>query len=73
MRVLGFRWQQGRSNQLKQLSIISNSNDIYKCAFITNLAVFLRTMVELITNIKVKLSPLMELENDIFEEIELKC
>ncbi len=36
-------------------------------------AVFYRTMVELITNIKVILSPLMELEKDIFEEVELKC
>ncbi len=36
-------------------------------------AVFLRTMVELITNIKVILSPLMEWVNDIFEVVELKC
>ncbi len=36
-------------------------------------AVFFRTMVELITNIKVILSPLMELDNEIFEEVELKC
>ncbi len=36
-------------------------------------AVFYRTMVELITNIKVILLPLMELENDIFEEADLKC
>ncbi len=73
MRVLGFRWQQGRSNQLKQLSIISKYNDLYKCAFIMKEEVFFRTKVELITNIKVILSPLMELENDIFEEVELKC
>ncbi len=34
---------------------------------------FFRTLVEVIPNIKVILSPLMELENDIFEEVELKC
>ncbi len=35
--------------------------------------VFVRTMVEFITNIKVIASPLMKWENDIFEVVELKC
>ncbi len=34
--------------------------------------VFLRTMAELITNIKVIASPLIEWENDTFEGVELK-
>ncbi len=35
--------------------------------------VFFRTLVEVIANIKVIASTLMEWEDDIFEVVELKC
>ncbi len=51
--------------------MISNYNNIYKCTFIMRVTVYFRIMVELITNIKVIASPLIEWENDTFQGVEL--